>query len=105
MDSDLDRETLPENERTLKRNMFHNRLFTNELSFVPPTMIKSYRLTAQLADGSSQIVLEVGDNHHRLRRHGLDVENCTALTLKILSTWGQDKVRLFAYEADGDMEG
>ena len=33
------------------------------------------------------------------------VENCTALTLKILSTWGQDKVRLFAFEADGDMEG
>lgn len=105
MDSDLDRETLPQNERTLKRNMFHNRLLTNELSFVPPTMVKSYRLTAQLADGSRQTVLEVSNNHHRLRRHALEVENCTALTLQILDTWGQNQVRLFAFEADGDMEG
>ena len=104
MDSDLDRESLPQNERALKRNLFHNRLLSNELSFVPPTLIKSYRLTAERADGSRETVLEVNGNHHRLRRHELDAENCIALTLTILDTWGRDEVRLFAFEADGTTE-
>ena len=51
MDSDLDRETLPRNERLLNRNLFHNRLLTNELSCVPPTLVKAYRVIAQLQGG------------------------------------------------------
>ncbi|MDD6039833.1 MAG: FAD-dependent oxidoreductase [Clostridia bacterium] len=101
MDSDLDRETLPRNERLLNRNLFHNRLLTNELSFVPPTLVKAYRVIAQLADGSCRVVLEVRDNHHRLRRHALDLPGCVSLTLQILETWGREQVRLFAFEADG----
>ncbi len=102
MDSDLDRETLPENERTLKRNMFHNRLLTNEPSCVPPTMIRSYRVCAQHTDGSVQTVLEVRDNHYRLRRHDVDISDCSALSLQILESWGQEVVRVFAFDADGE---
>ena len=99
MDSDLDRESLPENERILKRNLFHNRLLSNELTYVPPTMIKGYRVTAHLADGSSRVVVEENANHHRLRIHEIDAPDCVGLTLKILSTWGREEVRLFAFEA------
>ena len=82
--------------------MFHNRLLTNEPSCVPPTMIRSYRVCVQHTDGSRQTVLEVRDNHDRLRRHGVDLSDCSALTLQILESWGQEVVRLFAFEVDGE---
>lgn len=99
MDSDLDRESLTKDECALKRNMFHHRHLSNELAFVPPTMVKGYCVTASFADGSSRTVLKVGDNHHRLRIHELNLQDCTGITLKILSTWGKDQIRLFAFEA------
>ncbi|MDD6039973.1 MAG: hypothetical protein PUD63_02095 [Clostridia bacterium] len=92
------RRVCPGNRETGSRN---GRLLTNELSRVPPTLVKAYRLIAQLADGSSRVVLEVRDNHHRLRRHALDLPGCVSLTLQILESWGREQVRLFAFEADG----
>jgi hypothetical protein len=100
MDSDFDRESLPEAEHRLNRSMFHNRHLCDEPSYVPRTLIKAYRLTAGLADGSSLVVAEVNDNHYRLRRHEVDVQQCVSLTLHILDSWGYDKVRMFAFEAE-----
>ena len=68
---------------------------------MPPTLVKAYRVIAQLADGSCRVVLEVRDNHYRLRRHALAIPGCVSLTLQILETWGREQVRLFAFEADG----
>lgn len=100
MDSDLDRESLPQNERILKRNMFHNRLLSNEQSFVPPTLLKAYRVTARLEDGTSRLVVDEKNNHHRLRFYSVDVPSCKALDLELIASWGNEAVRIFAFEAE-----
>ncbi len=98
-DSDLNRDSLPEPERGLKRNMFHNRLLACQPSCVPPTMVRAYRVTAVTGDGKRITLAEEKNNIHRLQVHRVDVSGCVALELKILETWGQEEVRVFAFEA------
>lgn len=99
MDSDLNRESLPALESQLKRGMFHNRLMGREPAHLPTTLLKAYRVTARLAEGSTLEVLHEAHNIHRLRIHPVDVPGCVGLTLESLATWGSDTVRLFAFEA------
>jgi len=99
MDSDLNRETLPALESRLKRGMFHNRLLAQEPSHLPTTLLKSYRVLAGFADGSQAVAVEETCNTHRLRRHDVDLPGCVSLTLQPLETWGDETIRLFAFEA------
>lgn len=99
MDSDLNRATLPEPECHMNRNMFHNRLKQYKPSHVPTTMLKAYRITARLSDGTERVVVDEADNHQRLRVYGIDVPDCVSLTLEPLQTWGKETVRIFAFEA------
>ena len=100
VDSDLNRDTLPEPENAMERSMFHNRLKRFQPSYVPKTVLKAFRITATLADGSERVVALESANHHRLWRCPVEVENCVSLTLEPLETWGAETVRIFAFEAE-----
>ena len=96
-DSDLNRQTLPEKETKLKRDMIHNRPLDFVPSYVPKTMTKGYKIEAELSDGSFVTVAEISDNHRRLCLHKCDVE---AVSVKFtpLSTWGNDSCHVFAFD-------
>lgn len=102
LDSDLNRDTLPEPERHMNRNMFHNRLKEYKPSHVPTTMLKAYRITARLADGTEQIVIDEPANHQRLRVYDVEIADCVGLALEPIETWGMDCVRIFSFEAWGN---
>ena len=99
-DSDLNRDTLPEPENRMSRNMFHNYLKMCKPTHVPKTLLKAFRVTAKLADGSECVAAEVTDNHDRLWKCPVDLKQCVSLTLQPLETWGHETVRLFAFEAE-----
>ncbi len=99
-DSDLNRDTLPEPENRLERSMFHNRLKCLKPSHVPTTVLKAFRITAQLADGRTCVIAEESSNHQRLWRCEADVKDCVSITLETLATWGSEDIRLFAFEAE-----
>jgi len=96
-DSDLNRQTLPEAEVKLRRDMINNRPLSFVPSYVPKTMTKSYRIEAELADGSRVVIADVAENHHRLCLHSTDVE-AVAVRLTPLSTWGNDTCHVFAFD-------
>lgn len=100
MDSDLNRDSLPEPEKNMNRNMFHNRLLCLKPSHVPTTILKSFRLTAELSDGSKHVIAEETCNYMRLWRRFVNVKDCISLTLEPLETWGSESVRLFSFEAE-----
>ncbi len=98
-DSDLNRETLPEPENSMSRPMFHNRPKVMQQSHVPTTMLKAYRITAKTADGRTCVLADETNNYQRLRIHDAALENCLSITLEPIETWGQNTVRIFAFEA------
>jgi len=99
-DSDLNRDTLPAPENRMERSMFHNRLKAFKPSYVPKTVLKAFRITAKLADGSECVIAEEKVNHNRLWRCTVDLKDCVSLTLEPQETWGFETVRLFAFEAE-----
>ena len=99
LDSDLNRETLPEIERNMNRPMFHNRLKSLEPSRMPATLLRAYRVEAIFPDGSRQTLVEETNNRYRLRVHEIDAPPCAAIELTPVATWGAETVRIFAFEA------
>lgn len=99
-DSDLNRDSLPEPENRMERNMFHNRLKLLKPSCVPQTLLKAFRITAKLADGSEHVIAEETANHNRLWRCETELKDCVSITLVPLESWGYETVRLFAFEAE-----
>ena len=97
-DSDLNRLTLPPEEARLNRPMIHNRSLAWPDAYVPKTLVKAYRIEA-LADGEWKPLIEVSDNHQRLRIHPVQVET-QALRLTPLSTWGAEACHLFALDVE-----
>lgn len=99
LDSDLNRETQPEQVRRLKRNMIHNRPLNWPDSYVPRTLVSAYRLEGVRGDGSLFTLVEVNDNHQRLRVHELDT--CvSSLRLTLIDTWGREQCGIFSFDAD-----
>ena len=100
VDSDLNRDTLPEPENRMERSMFHNRLKSFKTSYVPKTILKAFRVTASFTDGSMCTVAEETANHNRLWRCCVDLKDCVSHTLEPLETWGYENMRIFAFEAE-----
>ena len=98
-DSDLNRRTLPYPETLIQHNMLHNRRLHESPSYVPTTMVKAFRVTAQLADGTQKIIWDEPCNYLRLRRKNVSLSDVVSLTLTPLETWGEEKIRIFAFEA------
>ena len=96
-DSDLNRETLPEAEHKLKRDMINNRPLSFVPSYVPKTMTKAYKIEAILADGSVITIADENNNHQRLCKHSADVE-AVSISLTPLSTWGNEQSHIFAFD-------
>ncbi len=96
-DSDLDRATLPEPEMQLKRPMIHNRPLDWPDSYVPKTLVKSYRIEAVFPDGVTVTIVEVNDNHQRLCRHQADI-HASEVIITFLDTWGYEECRVFAVD-------
>lgn len=100
LDSDLNRTTLPEPENHMERSMFHNRLKSFKPSHVPTTVLKAFRITARMADGTACVLAEENANHQRLWRRTVNAKNCVAIEFEPLETWGSQQVRVFAFEAE-----
>lgn len=99
-DSDLNRDTLPEPENRMERNMFHNRPKGLKPSHMPTTVLRAFRLSARFANGSECVLAEESNNHNRLWRCYVNADDCIALSLTPLATWGAEIVRIFAFEAE-----
>lgn len=95
-DSDLNRETLPTRERILNRNMFHNILLGRETSYVPKTLIKSFRVIFMLPDGKERTV-NITDNYQRLVCV-LCGEEIKSVKLVFDGTHGCEECRVFAVD-------
>ena len=95
LDSDLNRETLPEEEYRLNRPMFHNILLKREASYTPKTILKDFTLVCRTDDGEIQI--PVRDNYQRLIKLPLP-DGTREVTLVAEATHGVDYVHIFAFE-------
>lgn len=95
-DSDLNRETLPEREWRLNRNMFHNTLLGRKASYVPKTIIKNFRVILLLADGNEKII-SVTENYQRLVNISCG-ETVKSVKLIFDETHGSDECRVFAID-------
>lgn len=95
-DSDLNRRTLPERERRMNRNMFHNIPLDIERYYPPRTLIRDFTVTFVLENGERE-EHPVHGYHQRLF---LWKKSCTikevAVTLE--ESWGSEEYRLFSFE-------
>ena len=98
-DSDLNRVTLPAPEAKLNRPMIHNRPLDWPDTYPPQTLVRRYRVEAQLADGSWTTLAQEENNYQRLRKHATDVQ-ATAIRFTPLETWGSPACHLFALDVD-----
>lgn len=96
-DSDLNRETLPEAECKLNRNMIHNRPLGWPDSYPPKTLTRAYKIEGVMADGTKALLYETSENHQRLNFIELDAW-AKELILTPLSTWGSAACHLFSFD-------
>ena len=87
-DSDLNRETEPEEIARLNRNMIHNRPLGWPQAIVPKTLPEAYRILGVKEDGTKEILAETTRVHQRLMVHGV-AGRYQAIVLEILKTRGE----------------
>lgn len=71
----------------------------NQLRSVPEEMVKDFRIEVR-SGGAWQPWRKVDGNHQRLVRVGIDAE-VDAVKVVFDSTWGSDRVRVFAFYVEG----
>ncbi len=96
-DNDLNYETLPETETTLKRNMYHNYPLDRPLSHMPKTQVKSFKLEALLSNGQTEEIYSTDLQIQRLFRLSTSIK-CKGIRLTPIDTWGSEKVHLFSFD-------
>ena len=97
LDSDLNRDTLPECERRRERNMLHNRPLGWPDAYVPTTLLRSFRIEGLRPDGTAETLYESQDNHRRLISVPVDGVYA-AVRLVPLATWGNPLARIFSFD-------
>lgn len=95
-DSDLNRETLPDWERRINRNMIHNIPLGLEPSYPPKTLMRRFTVTLTLDNGETES-REINNYYQRLfiwktRRKIMEA----SVTLE--ETWGSPEFHLFSFE-------
>ena len=98
LDSDLNRDTLPECERRRERNMLHNRPLGWPDAYVPTTLLRAFRIEGVRPDGANETLYESQDNHRRLISVPVDGVYA-AVRLVPLATWGDPLARIFSFDA------
>lgn len=78
-------------------NMNHRRHRDPELKKVPETMVKEFRLEKVDSEGNREIIHRETNNYQRLVRIPLHTQ-CHSLRLIPESTWGEDRVSVFAFD-------
>lgn len=99
LDSDLNRDTLPECERVRERNMLHNRPLNWPEGAVPRTLLREFRVEAISPDGTVHTLLHCTDNHQRLIRIPVS-GRYASVQLIPLKTWGTEQARVFSFDAE-----
>ena len=99
-DSDLNRDTLPEPECWMERNMIHNRPLHRPDSYVPRTMLRAYRLQGITPAGETVLLYEAENNYQRLNCIEMDCE-VTSISMIPLATWGAEDCHLFSFDIAG----
>jgi hypothetical protein len=61
-----------------------------------PSIVKSYRFVARLADGSQTILADVTDNYQRNCRHTTALKGVVSLRLEILATNGLERAQVYS---------
>lgn len=97
LDSDLNRDTLPECERRRERNMLHNRPLGWPDAYVPTTLLRAFRIEGVRPDGTVETLYESQDNHRRLISVPVDGVYA-AVRLIPLATWGDPLARIFSFD-------
>lgn len=97
LDSDLNRDTLPECERRRERNMLHNRPLGWPDAYVPTTLLRAFRIEGVRPDGTNETLYESQDNHRRLISVPVDGVYA-AVRLIPLATWGDPLARIFSFD-------
>ena len=97
LDSDLNRDTLPECERRRERNMLHNRPLGWPDAYVPTTLLRAFRIEGVRPDGTNETLYESQDNHRRLISVPVDGVYA-AVRLVPLATWGDPLARIFSFD-------
>jgi len=98
-DSDLNNDTLHKGEKTLKQIMMCNRPRNWPDSYVPKSIVKSYRLDAINAEGDVVHTITEELNYKRLRTHAIGVE-ASAIRLTPLDTWGAECCHVFSFDVE-----
>lgn len=55
---------------------------------------RDYRIIATHGDGSSSVVAEITGNHHRNRRHHVELEDVRRLRVEIVKTNGLSRAQV-----------
>lgn len=97
LDSDLNRDTLPECERRRERNMLHNRPLGWPDAYVPTTLLRSFRIEGVRPDGTAETLYESQVNHRRLISVPVDGVYA-AVRLVPLAIWGDPLARIFSFD-------
>lgn len=98
-DSDLDRKTLPGDACERQHAMRSNLLPNAPVMHLPTTLCRSYRLTADTAEGTV-VLADVTDNCHRLVKIPVGIRvSALHLTLREANEGGET-MRLFSFEAN-----
>ncbi len=95
LDSDLDRLTLAEPDRS--RGMLHNRPLAWKDTYVPATMTKAYRIEGIRADGSTVLLHEATNNYKRLNQIAVQAR-VKGVRFIPLATWGSHTAHVFSFD-------
>lgn len=97
-DSNLDRDRVPEGKRDLTKNIIHNRPLDWEDSFVPPTMVKAFRIEGVKENGEKHLLAEEKNNYFRLRHMSLH-GSYKEIIFTPIDTWGDELCHVFSLDA------
>ncbi len=99
-DADLNRDTLPGDGTERKHTMRANRTQESPTMRLPETLVKSYRLTAETADGQRLTLAEENNNLLGTVNLALPDRLLKSISFTPLSTWGNntEKISLFAFD-------
>lgn len=95
-DSDLNRETLPEQEKRMNRNMIHNIPLGQEASYPPKTLMRRFSVILTLDNGETER-REINNYYQRLFIWRVRRKIKEAAVI-LEETWGSTEYRLFSFE-------
>lgn len=95
-DCDFNRETLPDIEGKLNRNMYMNRLLSYKEVYVPKTIVSDFDVIFEYASGEKETV-SIRDNCKYLVKLPVK-DGIKKIRVNFIKTRGSEKVKVFAFD-------